>query len=400
MNEFEQAIGRDDRARIVGWLARRFGDLTLAEDATQEACVAAATRWPSDGIPERPAAWLSTTAYRKAIGMLRKQKIVYVPLEETDQTMQRHAASEIDDLFLLILTCCHPALGPEQQVALTLRHVCGLSISQIAAGFVTSEETMAKRLVRARSKMRDAGIAFRTPDADQIDDRIEQVRSIIYLTFTEGYLTNDNDHPIDIDLCDEAIWLAKHLCAINKHDENVGLYALLLTQNARRSARATPTGELVLFADQDRTRWDYEAITEAKQLIEQCTTTVLGRYRVEAAIALLHVSGESPDWPRIADLYSILSRLERSDIIEMNRSIAVAHADGAPAGLAILEPVLTNGRLDSYAKLHITHAELLEKSGNLEAAHRAWNKAVTLTTNPKRREAIQQRADAAKKPWR
>jgi RNA polymerase sigma-70 factor, ECF subfamily len=388
----EQAIGRDERARIVGWLARRFGDLTLAEDATQEAFIAAASHWPVDGTPDRPAAWLSTTAYRKAIAILRKQRIDSISLDDSELAAEDVKSTTIDDLFLLILTCCHPALAPEQQVALTLRHVCGLTVPQIAASFVTPEETMAKRLVRARGKVRDAGISFRTPEADQFDDRIDQVRSVIYLTFTEGYLSTGNDNPIDVDLCDEAIWLASHLCSIKEGDENTGLYALLLIQNARRNARVATTGELVLFSDQHRTRWDLGAIAKAKQLIAQCTTTTLGRYRVEAAIALLHVSGEQPDWPRIADLYGILSRLEQSDIIEMNRAIAVGHADGAPAGLSVLDSVLSNGRLNNYAKVHIAHAELLEQSGNLRGASQAWTKAIALTTNPKRRQLIQQRA--------
>lgn len=393
MTTIEQAIWRNERPRIVGWLARRFNDLTLAEDATQDAFIEAATRWPVNGIPINPGAWLSTTAYRKAIGILRKQRIhtIKYPHEiETDSPATETSAGQgtIDDMFLLILTCCHPAFAFEQQVALTLRHVCGLSIAQIAACFVVSEDAMAKRLVRARSKIRNAGIPFATPPIHQMHDRLELIRAVIYLTFTEGYLTSDGQSAIDFDLCDEAQWLAGHLCSIQNDAENRGLYALILIQNARSAARLDNNGNLVLFDEQDRHTWNHNAIAQAKELLAKSEPSALGRYQIEAGIALLHVASDKPDWPRITDLYGILSRLTNSDIVELNRAIAIGHSDGPEAGLTILKPILSSGRLATYPKLHAAHASLLEATNQPTAAKNAWETAAKPTTNEARKSQI------------
>jgi RNA polymerase sigma-70 factor, ECF subfamily len=394
----EQAIWRDERPRIVGWLARRFGDLTLAEDATQEALIEAAVRWPTDGIPPRPGAWLSTTAYRKAIGILRKQHLHVTALADdapyaAAEQDQNEDGGSTDDLFLLILTCCHPAFAFEQQVALTLRHVCGLSVSQIAACFLTSDDTMAKRLVRARSKIRNAGIPFKTPGVQELTNRLELVRAVIYLAFTEGYLTSEGVEAIDTDLCDEAQWLAAHLCAVHDDAESRGLNALILIQNARRAARLDHDGNLILFDDQDRTNWDVDAIATARDLLARSEPKTLGRYQVEAAIALLHVAGPEPDWAHIADLFGVLSRMTTSDVVEVNRAIAIGNADGPGAGLAILEPVLASGRLARYPKLHAAHATLLEANNQPAQAKQAWTTAANLTTNDLRRAAILRRSD-------
>jgi RNA polymerase sigma-70 factor, ECF subfamily len=396
---------RDERARIVGSLARRFGDLTLAEDATQEAFLAASTRWPVDGTPDRPGAWLQTTAYRKAIGMIRRQR----PTADlsADRTAAEPTASDDlvspvdgpanasdDDLFALVLTCCHPALAPEARVALTLRHVCGLDVAETAAAFVVPEPTMAKRLVRAREKIRRAGITFDPPTDAALDERVDDVRSVIYLVFNEGYLSSDDPEPVRTDLCDEAIWLTRHLHSLRADDETSGLLALMLLQHSRRNARIDAIGRLIPLADQDRTAWDHDAIDEARRLLADSTSTTLGAYRVEAAIALLHVSGDAPDWSRIADLYTVLGRIAPSPIVAVHHAFAVGMSDGAPNGLALLEPVIDDGRLAGYTPLHAVHAELLERNGDRAAARTAWRLAASTSTSPSQSVALLARAGA------
>ncbi len=388
---------RDERARLVGSLARRFGDLGLAEDAVQEAFVAAATRWPIDGEPDQPGAWLNTTAYRKAVGLARRRR----PTSELDDaddpsdpvaTLGDPPVTD-DDLFALVLTCCHPALNAEARSALTLRHVCGLSVGQIAAAFVVPEPTMAKRLVRAREKIRRTGISFEPPDGADLDARVDDVRTVIYVVFTEGYLASDDRPAIGGELCDEAIWLARHLRDLRPDDETTGLLTLLLTQNARRSARQDPSGRLVPLPEQDRSQWDHEAVAEARRLLGTTSGRSVGRYQVEAAIAVLHVTAGEPDWARIADLYGVLSRLSPSPIVEVNRALAVGYADGPQAGFAILDPVIATGRLDAYAPMHAVRAELLARAGHDVAAIESWVRGAEASDNPSQRAAMLERAD-------
>lgn len=386
---------RDERARIVGSLARRFGDLALAEDAVQEAFVAASSRWPVDGVPSRPGAWLQTTAYRQAIGMLRRHRPTIELVDGAappDGLSDDAPAVSDDDLFALVLTCCHPALAPEARVALTLRHVCGLGVAEIAAAFVVPEATMAKRLVRAREKIRLAGIAFEPPTAAALDARLDDVRAVIYLVFNEGYLSSGTDEPVRAELCDEAIWLARHLLALHPDDETAGLLALLLLQHARRDARVDELGRLVTLAEQDRTAWDHEAIDEARSLLAASRSPVLGAHRVEAAIALLHTVSDPPDWQRIAELYEVLGRIAPSPVAAAHRALAVGMSDGPGAGLALLEPVIAGGRLTGYAPLHAIHAELLERSGDDAAARDAWRRAADRSDSPSQRAALLARA--------
>jgi RNA polymerase sigma-70 factor (ECF subfamily) len=390
---------REERARIVGSLARRFGDLTIAEDATQEAFAAASIRWQVDGTPNNRGAWLQTTAYRKAIGMVRRHRPT-IDIETADPVHDDELTDNIphasdDDVFALVLTCCHPALATEARIALTLRHVCGLDVAEIAAAFVVPEPTMAKRLVRAREKIRRAGITFDAPTDAILDERLDDVRAVIYLVFNEGYLSSDDTAPVRIDLCEEAIWLARHLRSLRPDDETTGLLALLLLQHARRDARVDQLGDLVPFSDQDRSRWDHHAIAEARRLLADGGSPTLGPYRVEAAIALLHVTGDAPDWPRIADLYGILGRIAPSPIVTVHRALATGMSDGPEAGLAVLDPVLADGRLDRYVPLHAVHAELLERSGERQGARAAWRRAAALSDSPSQRAAMSNRAQAA-----
>jgi RNA polymerase sigma-70 factor (ECF subfamily) len=378
------------RAWVVATLARRFRDLTLAEDAVQEAFAAAARRWPIDGVPERPGAWLTTTAHRQAIGILRRRR----PVADVEQLGDLVAPdpperSFDDDLLVLLLTCCHPALDQVSRVALTLRHVCGLSTAEIAAAFVVSEAAMSKRLVRARRKIIDAGIAFEPPAAADLGARVDDVRAVVYLVFTEGYLASGDGPPVRAELCDEAIWLARQLhTLLPDDDETTGLLALLLLQDARRAARLDGTGSLVPLADQRREDWDRPAIEEARTLLGQAGRGPLGRYRVEAAIALLHMAGEEPAWARIADLYAVLDRVAPSPVVEVNRALAVGMADGPHAGLSVLAPVLDDPRFQSYVPLHAVHAHLRELAGDREAAIAAWERAAAATDNPAQREAL------------
>ncbi|MEM9712047.1 MAG: sigma-70 family RNA polymerase sigma factor [Actinomycetota bacterium] len=396
------AAWRDERAKLVASLARRFRDLSLAEDAVQDAFAEAVRRWPRDGPPDRPGAWLTTTAHRKAIGILRRRRPTSSLAEE--HLTQEHLADEdvatagwrgdLDrDLFGLIFACCHPALDADARVALTLRHVCGLTTAQISAALVTSEAAMAKRLVRARRKIRDAGISFAVPTTDEVAARLDDVRLVIYLVFNEGYLGSDHGPAVRTELCDEAIWLARQLRRLQPDDETSGLLALMLLHHARRDARQDPTGRLVRLPEQRRTEWHRDEIDEARAVLET-TGRALGPFQVEAAIALCHVVGPEPDWARIADLHGVLGRLAPSAVVEVNRALAVGRADGPRAGLAVLGPVLTGDRLGGYPHLHAVHADLLERAGDDLGAAAAWRRAAEATSAPDQRAELLRRAHA------
>lgn len=387
-------VWRDERAGIVGSLARRFGDLGLAEDAAQEAVAAAAQRWPVDGVPDRPGAWLMTTAHRKAIGMLRRRR----PTEQLQEHSSATPGPDADgapsddlerDLFGLLLACCHPSLNADARIALTLRHVCGLTDQEIAAALLVAEPTLTKRLVRARRKIRDAGISFEPPALADLDDRVDDVHTVIYLLFTEGYLSASSEQTLRGDLCDEAIWLARQVHRLRPEDaETNGLLGLMLVQHSRRDARRGGDGSLLTLGQQDRSRWDTDALDEARHLLAEADPRGLGPYQVECAIALLHVTDDEPNWPRIADLYRVLATLAPSPIVEVNRAVAVGHADGAEAGLAVITDALADGRLDDYAPAHAAHAHLLERAGRPHDAAGAWRSAAAATVNDGQRSVM------------
>jgi RNA polymerase sigma-70 factor (ECF subfamily) len=397
-----ERVWREERAAVVATLARRLGDLQLAEDAVQEAFMAAAARWPADGVPERPGAWLTTTAWRKALDVVRRERL---PVH-TEATGAEPAAPERlegdeesdlaveDDLLGLLLTCCHPALGSEARVALTLRHVAGLTAREIAAAFLVSEVTMDKRLVRARDKIRDARIAFAMPDRDALPERLAAVHSVLYLIFTEGHLASGEGPPLRAELCAEAVWLTRQLHALVPDDaETMGLLALLVLQHARTPARQDGAGRLVPYDEQDRSRWDVTAIAEGRALLASVSGGPLGPYQVQAAIAALHAH-EPLNWARVADLYGVLGRLAPSLVVEVNRAVAVGRADGARAGLAVLAPVLAADRLGAYAPLHAAHADLLERDSQPAAAEAAWRRAAHVAANPEQRAELERRAAA------
>jgi RNA polymerase sigma-70 factor (ECF subfamily) len=372
----------------VAAVTRQVGDLEVAEDAVQDACTAALAQWPAEGVPASPRGWLIGTARHKALDRLRRErrradKEAEAMREEAAPLPATGWAARTDDELALIFTCCHPALDPAVRVGLTLRSVCGLTTAEIAAAFLVPEPTMAQRLVRAKRKIRQAGIAFRVPRREDLPARLSAVLRVVYLVFTEGHLAAGGDALIRGDLCDQAIRLARALTMLLPGEPEVtGLLALLLLTDARRDARLSPAGDLVLLAEQDRSRWDRAMIDEGEALIELALR--LGRpgaYQIQAAIAACHsgaATAADTDWREIALLYGELIRYEPSPMVAANRAVAVAMSEGPAAGLVILDTVGGDARLARWPQLHIARAELLRRLGRRAEAVAAYEAAVAL----------------------
>ncbi|XVV14433.1 RNA polymerase sigma factor [Actinoplanes sp. CA-131856] len=401
MTDAEQAIIRahhEEWARVVAGLARRFGNLDLAEESAADAFAAAAERWPRDGVPPNPGGWLVTTATRKAIDWLRRESQRDAK-HEAARMIHDHSSPEPvgpieDDRLRLVFTCCHPALAMESRVALTLRLIGGLTVTEIARAFLVPEATMAKRLTRAKTKIRAARIPYRVPSAADIRDRLAGVLAVVYLIFNEGYLAGDGDDPIRADLTDEAIRLGRLLRALLPggfpgHGEVTGLLALMLFTDARRPARVSAAGELVTLTEQDRDAWDGALIAEATALIRERIEAVAaggdppGRYQLLAAINSVHTDPRGTDWPTIVALYDSLTQLDPSPIVRLNRAVAVAEVNGPSAGLTEIDRLARP--LDGYHAFHAARADLLRRLDRTAESRAAYDRAIALTGNPAER---------------
>ncbi|MGH8280218.1 MAG: RNA polymerase sigma factor [Gammaproteobacteria bacterium] len=390
---------RSESRRVLATLIRLLGDFELAEEALHDAFAAALIQWPSEGVPANPRAWLVSTGRFKAIDKLRRGAR-YTALDEAAEQVEaladEDAAAETepesveDDRLRLIFTCCHPALAPDAQVALTLREVCGLTTEEIASAFLTRAATLAQRIVRAKTKIREARIPYEVPAREELPERLDVALRVIYLVFNEGYSASSGESLTRSDLSAEAIRLERLLLELLPGPEVTGLLALMLLQESRRTARSTPAGELVVLEDQDRSLWNREQIKEGLALAERALGSGrAGSYTLQAAIASEHAraaSSATTDWNRIVQLYDALNVLHPSPVVELNRAVAVAMRNGPAAGLALVDALLAGGELDDYHLAHAARADLCRRLGRIAEARAAYQRALDLTRQePERR---------------
>ena len=396
------AVYRAESRRVLATLIRLLGDFDLAEEALHDAFGAALERWPRDGVPANPRAWLVSAGRFKAVDALRRRARFDATLATLAQRLDADAdvgapagASESedgveDDRLRLVFTCCHPALPPDAQVALTLREVCGLTTEEIARAFLVGAPTIAQRIVRAKAKIRDARIPYRLPSRADLPERLDAVLHVVYLVFNEGYSASAGGSLTRADLCAEAIRLGRLLVELLPEPEAIGLLALMLLHDARRATRVSAGGDLVLLEEQDRTRWDRGRIAEGAALVERALSSRrFGPYTLQAAIAAVHAeapNARATDWRQIVGLYDVLLRADPSPVVELNRAAAVAMRDGPGAGLALVDAILARGELDGYHLAHAARADLLRRLGRTEEAREAYARALELARQePERR---------------
>src|SRR5438552_2938 len=397
------AIYRSDSRRVLATLIRLLGDFDLAEEALQDAFATAVEKWAEDGIPANPRSWLISTGRFKAIDRLRKTakfesadtSVLY--RLEAEPEMPEYDDGVEDDRLRLIFTCCHPALSPDAQLSLTPREVCGLTTEEVAHAFLAPPSTLAQRIVRAKSKIRDAHIPYEIPSRANLSERLDSVLHVIYLVFNEGYLASSGESLTRADLSAEAVRLGRLLVELLPEPEAMGLLALMLLHEARRASRTTPSGEMILLEDQDRSLWDRAQIEEGVELVERALASHrFGPYTLQAAIAAVHAEASTAaatDWPQIVGLYDVLLRADPSPVIELNRAAAIAMRDGPQAGLSLIDAILVRGDLSGYHLAHAARGDLLRRLGRGDEAIDAYARALEFATQKSERSFIARRLD-------
>ena len=400
--ETAEAVYRAESRRVFATLVRLLGDFDLAEEALHDAFRAALEQWPRDGVPANPRAWLVSAGRFKAIdGIRRRARFVAIDdvAEQVDAIADDAPAWDgegiEDDRLRLVFTCCHPALSPDAQVALTLREVCGLTTEEIAQAFLSSAPTLAQRIVRAKAKIRDARIPYQVPTPAELPQRLDSVLRVVYLVFNEGYSASSGESVTRLDLSGEAIRLGRLLVELLPEPEAIGLLALMLLQESRRAARTSPEGELILLADQDRALWNRDQIVEGSALVERALASRrFGPYTLQAAIAAVHAEAASADatgWSEIVGLYDVLLRAEPSPVVELNRAVAVAMRDGPATGLPLIDAILARGDLQDYRLAHAARADLCRRLGDAAQARASYRRALALTRQEPERRFLERR---------